>query len=121
MYPPIFSVCIANAGVTAVLGLNPTRLYPFGEAPQNVAKPYAVWQILSGEPENYLATTPDMDSWTIQVDCYASTGTACRNAAAAIRNAIQGVAHITFWNGEGRDPDTNNYRYTFTVDWFKSR
>jgi len=121
MYPPIFATCVANAGVTAALGINPTRLYLFGEAPQGVAKPYAVWQTISGAPENYLSTIPDMDSWTLQIDVYANTATSARNTAAALRNAIQTHAHITFWNGESRDPDTNLYRYTFTVDWFKSR
>lgn len=104
-----------------MLGSSPTRLYPFGEAPQGVTKPYAVWQTVTGSPENYLGQVPDLDSWSIQVDVYADTATASRGAAEALRDAIEPVAHITFWNGEGRDPKTNNYRYTFTVDWFKSR
>ncbi|MGL4711664.1 MAG: tail completion protein gp17, partial [Shewanella sp.] len=45
---PIFVVCRASTAVTDLLGTNPTRLYPFGQAPQNVAKPYAVWQVIGG-------------------------------------------------------------------------
>lgn len=104
-----------------MLGSNPTRLYPFGEAPQNVGKPYAVWQTISGSPENYISTLPDMDSYSIQVDVYAANATAARNAAKAIRDAVEPYAHVTFWGGESRDPDTNNYRVNFTVDWWVPR
>jgi|SRR5688572_454557 len=121
MYPPIFSVCSADSAVLALLGSNPCRLYPFGEAPQGVLKPYAVWQSVGGGPENYLNQIPDMDLWSIQVDVYADTVDSARLAAQALRDAIEPVAHITSFNGDGRDPDTNNYRYSFSVDWWVPR
>ncbi|EPN30837.1 hypothetical protein A245_45243, partial [Pseudomonas syringae pv. actinidiae ICMP 19096] len=52
MAAPIFAVCAADPAVQALLGTSPTRLYPFGEAPEGVAKPYAVWQVIGGNPEN---------------------------------------------------------------------
>ena len=65
MYPPVFATAVASPAVTALLGTNPTRLYLFGEAPQNVIKPYAVWQTVAGSPENYLGTLPDIDHWSV--------------------------------------------------------
>jgi len=65
MFPPVFSTAVAASAVTALLGTNPTRLYLFGEAPQGVAKPYAVWQTVAGSPENYLGTLPDIDHWVV--------------------------------------------------------
>lgn len=121
MYPPIFSVCSADATVKAQLGSNPVRLYPFGEAPQGTTKPYAVWQTIGGSPENYLGTLPDVDSYALQVDVYAPTATAARTAAMALRDAIEPVAHITRWSGEGRDDGTKNYRFSFDVDWWLNR
>lgn len=121
MFPPIFSVCAADAGVTAVLGSSPTRLYPFGEAPQGVTAPYAVWQVISGAPENYLADRPDLDGYTVQVDVYGDTDTQVAGAATAIRDAIELKSHIVRWGGQSRDPDTNRYRISFDSDWLTPR
>lgn len=121
MFPPIFQVCSADAGVKASLGNSPVRLYPFGEAPDGVLKPYAVWQTLGGSPENYISQRPDIDMFSLQVDVYADTSTAARNAAKALRDAIEPSAHITRWNGEERDTETKNYRVSFDVDWWTPR
>lgn len=121
MFPPIFQVCAASDAIKAVLGVSPTRLYPFGEAPQGVALPYAVWQTVAGTPENYLGTRPDADSYTLQVDVYGSSADSVRNAAQALRDAIEPHAHIVGWRGESRDPQTKNYRFSFDVDWIVRR
>jgi hypothetical protein len=121
MFPPIFDTCAATAGVTALLGSNPVRLFLFGEAQQGVQLPYAVWQTVGGFPENYLGTNPDADSFSIQIDVYASSASSARATAKAIRDAIQGSANVVSWNGESRDPDTRHYRYSLTVDWIVQR
>lgn len=121
MYPPIFEVCKASAAVVALLGSKPVRLYPFGGAPQDVVKPYAVWQQVGGAPENYLAGRPDVDAYTLQVDVYADSAAIARAVAAAIRDAIELRASIVAWRGESRDPETKNYRSSFDVDWFVHR
>ena len=121
MYPPIFQICAAVPAVTALLGTGPTRLFPFGEAPQDTALPYAVWQTVSGLPENYVDCPPDIDRFTIQVDVYAGTGSSARDVAKALRDAIEPHANIVAWRGESRDPDTNHRRYSFDVDWHVHR
>ncbi|EMR47043.1 DUF3168 domain-containing protein [Pseudomonas putida] len=118
MSAPIFEICSKNAAVGALIGSGvETRLYSFGEAPEGVAKPYAVWQVISGSPENYLAGRPDIDGFTLQVDVYATTGTSARRVRAAIRDAIELDAYLTRYGVEGRDPVTKNYRAGFDVDW----
>lgn len=121
MNPPIFQVCAAAAGVTALLGTGPTRLFPFGNAPQGVTLPYAVWQMVSGSPENYLGEVPDIDQYTIQIDVYANRGSTARQVAEALRDAIEPQAHIVGWNGESTDPDTGHKRYGFDVEWHVPR
>ena len=117
MTPPIFQVCAADPAVTALLGTGPTRLFPFGNAPQGVALPYAVWQTITGTPENYLGQTPDIDSFTVQVDVYASTGSQARQVAKALRDAIEPHAYVVGWNGESTDRDTGHKGYGFDVEW----
>lgn len=122
MSAPIFVVCSADTGVQALLGdTSGFRLYPFGEAPQGEGKPYAVWQVVYGSPQNYIGGLPDMDSYGIQVDVYAPEAGVARDVAMALRDAIEPHAHIVNWDGESRDPSTRAYRVGFTVDWFVSR
>lgn len=121
MYPPIFAICSADAGVQAQLGNSPCRLYPFGLAPQGITKPYAVWQQIGGSPENYINQRPDMDLFSLQIDCWASSADKARDAAKALRDAIELHANITASYGERRDPETKNYSYAFAVDWFTPR
>jgi uncharacterized protein YggE len=121
MYPPIFEIVAADSDCQTNLGVSPTRFYPFGEAPQNVTKPYAVWQSITGFPENYINEVPDLDTYSVQVDVYGDNVDAVRNAAAALRNAIESSAHIIAWRGEERDPDTRNFRISFDADYKVSR
>lgn len=121
MYPPIFSVCAAAPAVRATLGVTPTRLYPFGEAPEGVTDAYAVWQSIGGAPENFLGNRPDMDRFAVQVDVYGREVVDVRAAAAALRDAIEPHAHITRWGGERKDAATGRYRLSFDVDWFTPR
>lgn len=122
MTPPIAKLCTESAAVTALLGAGTNlRLYSFGEAPEGVAKPYAVWQVVSGSPENFLAGRPDADGFTLQVDIYGTTSTSVRQVRDAIRDAIELRANITRWGGEGRDPTTKNYRTSFDVEWIVRR
>lgn len=121
MYPPIFATATASLDVTQKLGSNPTRFYLFGQAAQNTAKPYGVWQLISGSPYNQLKGVPGMDRYTVQVDVYATTVTAAREAAEALRDAFEPVAYVVGWRGESRDTATQHYRVGFDIDWHVPR
>ena len=118
MYPPIYLVCMTDPGVQALLG---DRLYPFGEAEQDETRPYAVWQVIYGAPENYLGHLPDVDRFGTQIDVYAATVSSAHAVAEALFAAIEPVAHVVAYNGEFREVETRDYRYSFTVDWIKNR
>lgn len=122
MTPPIFQACSQDPAVTTLLGSGADmRLYSFGEAPEGVTKPYVVWQLVNGNPENYLAGRPDVDGFSLQVDIYGTTGNSVRQVRDAIRDAIELRAYVTRWGGEARDPTTKNYRTSFDVDWIVQR
>ena len=120
MFPPIFATAAAAAPVVALLG-SPLRFFLFGEATQSTAKPYAVWQTVTGYPANYLGQRPDLDRYTTQVDVYATTVSSARAVADALRQAFEGVAYITSWRGERKDPTTNNFNVSFDVEWHVPR
>lgn len=127
MLPPIFPIVNVPA-VQALLktGTGPLRFYAFGQAPDDVQKPYAVWRQVFGAPENYLGQRPDIDSFTTQIDVYAADipgqrAPMARAIADAISYAIEGAAYVTAWIGDSRDPDTKNYVVTFQADWLVPR
>lgn len=120
LYAPIYEACDTPA-VRALIG-DPLRMSSFGDAgPGPVAKPYVVWQTVTGEPINYLAQRPDIDRFQLQVDVYASSAVQARQVAAAILEAIELEAHVTSFNGESTDPQTKDRRFSFDVDWFVNR
>lgn len=117
MFPPIFPAVNASSAVKALLGSSPVRFYQFGLAPQNPTKPYVVWQRSSGGPENYINETPDLDTFTLLVDIYATSADSARAVATAVRDAIEPVSYITTWLGESQEFDTKLYRLSFLNDW----
>lgn len=121
MYPPAFAIVAADSSVTALLGTDPVRFWPFGEGEPDPELPYAVWQTVFGSPLNHINELPNTDSYGVQIDVYAKEASDARAVAAALRSAIEPHAHITAYNGESRDPVTRNYRYSFNSDWFVNR
>lgn len=125
MIPPIFTYATASTAVTTLLGSTPTRFWPFGSAPQKgqpgYGEPYAVWQLVYGNPANYLGNLPDSDNTGIQVDAYATTVTQARNVMTALRDAFEPHGYVVAYNGEDRDAPSGLYRASFTVEFWTDR
>lgn len=115
--PPLFATCAANAGVTALLGAGTTRLYPFGDAPENVAKPYAVYQVINGVPENYLDEPPDIDEWNIQIDIYATSVNSANDVQKALRRALEAHCYVTRLGRTGTEPSTKLKTTSLDISW----
>ena len=121
MDTPFFQVCKADTTVRSLLGGALPRIYPFGEAPQSVVKPYAVYQWIGGSPYNMLNCRPDADQASLQVDVYAATAASSVEVAKAIRYAIELDSYLTGYRGTDREEATKLYRTSFDVDWIVKR
>lgn len=121
MYPPVFALANASVAVKAIFGTTPVRVFPFGEATQQTARPYAVWQSITILPENYLGEVPDTDQMGVQLDVYANTAAAARNGAQALRDLYQQHGYITAMREWPKEPDTNLYRYQMDIDFWQPR
>lgn len=126
--PPVFAVALASSEVVALLGSNPMRFWPFGEAPRDAngvpsgGVPYAVWQIQYGTPANTLSCPPDIDNVGVMVDVYAKTVATARNVAQALSEAYEDAYHhVVSWNGEFIDEPTKLQRISFTVEFWTPR
>ncbi len=121
LFPPLFSTLFADNAVKGIFGSTPLRVYAFGDAPHKggtgYAVPYAIFQTITGSPENYLGQRPDLDQWTVQVDVYGASLTAARNGAEAIRYALEVVAYISGYNLETWDTETKLFRYSMDVSF----
>lgn len=121
MNPPVFPTVRDNAAVKAAFGASPVRVYPFGQAPDNVVDPYCVWRLQGGSPENFLGDVPDIDSFTVQFDIYGTTAASVEAGARALRDALEKKCHITNWLGTDRDSATKRYSFRFMADWWTPR
>ena len=120
--PPIFTICKNNTAVASYLqhdGL--FNLYMAGAAPQNVVTPYAVWQVISGVPANYLGNRPDLETQRIQIDVIADNVGMAKTIANAIEYAIETSCHIDNYNGEWQNNDTKEWISSFDVIWMTKR
>lgn len=119
---PIFSLCASNPAVTALLGATPNmKLYMFGMAPQGVQAPYAVWQVISGQPEIYLSGRPDVEVHGIQIDVYAKTANESRKILNEIEKTIELDCYIVRYNGDSFETETKLFRSSLDVDWHTYR
>lgn len=122
MKPALHTVLAAANGVKALIGTPPAmRLYPFGQANQNTAKPYVTWQTITGLPANYIGQLPDIDEYRVQVDVWAATEASSYAVAEAIRDAVEPHAMMINSGGTFRDPETTGYRYLLEFQFFHPR
>jgi hypothetical protein len=122
MTPAIFAIVAASPACVALIGAPPQmRFYSFAEATQLAKRPYAVWQMVTSVPANYLGRLPDTDDARIQVDIYADTQAAADALALAIRDAIEPHAHMIDASDRARDPVTRAYGYLLEFEFFTPR
>jgi hypothetical protein len=121
MNPDLFPILNANAATKAVLGASPLRVYPWGRAPQNVVKPYAVYSVYNANPENYLDTVPDIDNKGTQINIYAATADSLKSAYTVVRNALEPYAHMTSFATPDLDADTDLYSCRMEFDFWDGR
>lgn len=119
---PIFQITSADAELSLLLDSDGIfRLFMFGMAPQNVERPYAVWQLISGSPQNYISGRPDTEAHTLQIDVYAKTASEARTVLGSLERALEVHCHVRRYNGESRDTETKDYRASMDVDWITYR
>ncbi|MGV8944663.1 tail completion protein gp17 [Thermomonas sp.] len=117
MLPPIFTMLSTDAACTALLGTgSASRVYPFGEAPADVPRPYVTWFVVGGFAHSTLADKPAADEMTVQVDCWADTAASAKAVAMAVRDSLETIGDLTNYNPSDRDPETKRYRMSFDIE-----
>jgi hypothetical protein len=122
MTPSVHQFIAASSTCRQLLGSPPKmRLFPFAEGRQNTATPYAVWQMVTSIPANYLGQLPDADDARVQIDIYAMEQDTAEVVARAIRDALEPHAHMTTAAMRTRDSTTRNYGFMLEFEFFTAR
>ncbi len=111
MVPLIHAVMQGSAAVRAQLG-NPIRFY-YGSAPATPVHPYAVWDVVGGDPFNMLSETPPADGWRVRITVWGATLTQANAAAVAMRDEIERRGSIESHNPSPDDDDTGTFGISF--------
>lgn len=121
MIPPVFTILNADNAVKALLGSNPLRVFPWGEAPPDVQVPYATYGVFNANPQNTMDGVPQVDILGTQIDVWGKTVDSVKNCAVAIRNALETQAHMVGIDNSQRDPETKLFRSRMDFDFFTNR
>ena len=113
MVPPVFSILAAAPAVTALVPSS--RIRGQGYAGESPVAPYITWQLVDGLPENYLGSRPGIDTFRVQIDCWANDAAQSKAIAAAVRDALEPHGLCVAIFGDDYDAETKLYRYGF--DW----
>ena len=117
MLPPVQATLAASSAVVAIAGTRISQL----TAPQDQTRPYIVWSLVSGVPENNLSDLPDMDDMRAQIDCYSTDQSQARALCEAARDAIEVETHIVFGPWNTFEDDTKLYRWSFDAEYWQAR
>lgn len=123
MLPAVFPVLNIPA-IRAYVGV-PARIYDFGDAPQDVVKPYITFQNISDTPHNQLSGAPCADFDSIQIDIYAgpeeSGRASIRALARLVRDALDSAGIASRLIIQKREPDTKLFRISIEADFITNR
>ncbi|USE84342.1 DUF3168 domain-containing protein [Acinetobacter tibetensis] len=119
---PVVPTLKADSNVTALLGNNPLKVFE-DIAPTGTAYPYAVWSVVTANPENNLDCAANIDHVSFQIVVYDSNQKRASDIRAAIRTALEPYCYVTSIhpNHFERILDTNVFGRGFDANWWLDR
>ena len=119
---PIVPTLKANPSVTALLGTSPLKVYE-DIAPHKTPFPYAIWSVVTANPENNLDCAANIDHVSFQIVVYDSNPKRASDIRAAIRTALEPYCYVTSIhpNHFERILDTNVFGRGFDANWWLDR
>ena len=118
MYPPVFEVLAASAGVAAHVD---ERIYPHGYAPQRVTAPYITWDVMGGAAENTLSAVPEIDSVVVRVRVWSDDAQGIYAIGQSVRDCLEPEAHMEDVPMTGRDAETLRAWLAMTFRFWTAR
>lgn len=119
---PVVPVLNASIDVQELLGTNPLRVFE-DVAPDKTAYPYAVWSVVTANPENNLDCPANTDHVSFQIVVYDTNPGEASKIRKAIRESLEHHCYVTgiHPNHFERIADTNIFGRGFDANWFLDR
>jgi hypothetical protein len=114
MEESLTALLLAYSPLTSLVGTNPTRVY-WMRAPQNVAEPFVVLQVISSVPDVSHQGPSGLIPARVQADCYSDSYTSAKAVARAVTARLSGYrgtptppGTVTF-DGVFKDAERDEY------------
>ena len=119
---PVVPTLKASKEVTDLLGSSPLKVWE-DIAPSGTPYPYAVWSVVTANPENHLDYPANIDHVSFQIVVYDTQQKRASDIRAAIRKALEPHCYVTniHPNHFERIADTNIFGRGFDANWFLDR
>ncbi len=114
MFPPVFQILNVPT-IQSYVGSSPARIFDYGIAPQDTARPYIVFKGVSNTRYENISDVPCGDSDIVQVDVYSDSRAQARDIMQEIRRIFDyhGLSNkVVLVDYEG---DTKLYRIATDV------
>lgn len=120
----IFSHLSTVAAITTYVGASSAaRIYPV-DLPQDPTLPAMSYQRISSQPQTSMGGFCGLDNPRIQIDCWATSYSAVKELAEAVRDAMMSASAFNALEISDQDlfePDVEIYRVSIDFScWFKS-
>lgn len=104
----VYSILTDHAAFRAIVGQNVFYI----RAPQSAAPPYAVYNLLVANPENYLDDAVGIDRRTVQVSMFSSTASQARQMVDEARLAFEQQKYVCLAESfVGYEEETNLFHF----------
>lgn len=119
---PVVPTLKASKEVTDLLGTSPLKVWE-DIAPSGTAYPYAVWSVVTANPENNLDCPANTDHVSFQIVVYDTQQKRASEIREAVRKALEPHCYVTniHPNHFERIADTNIFGRGFDANWFLDR
>lgn len=118
MEESLVALLLAHAPLTALVGTNPTRVY-WMRAPQAVAKPFVVLQVVTNLPDVTHQGPSGLVAGRVQADCYAETYGSAKAVSRAVTGRLsgyRGTVSGTVFDGIFKDSERDGYEDEVSPD-----
>ena len=118
---PVVPTLKASPEVTALLGTSPLKVWE--DISPNKAYPYAVWSVVTANPENHLDCPANLDHVSFQIVVYDTIKKRSSDMREMIRKTLEPHCYVTIIhpNHFERIADTNIFGRGFDANWFLDR
>lgn len=119
---PVVPILKTSPEVTALLGSSPLKVWE-DIAPSGTPYPYAVWSVVTADPQNNLDCPANTDHVSFQIVVYDTQQKRASDIRSAIRKALELHCYVTniHPNHFERIADTNIFGRGFDANWFLDR